>query len=100
MPSQGKDETDDSNGRVGMKTRKFLSLVVAPLFAFGLAACDVDQTQEGDLPDVDVEGGQVPEYDVDAADVDVGTATQTVVTPDIEVQNEGEAEATDGDASE
>lgn len=80
-----------------MKTRKFLSLLVAPLFAFGLAACDVDQTQEGDLPDVDVEGGQVPEYDVDAADVDVGTDTQTVITPDIDVQNEGEPEAQDGD---
>lgn len=83
-----------------MKTRKFLSLLVAPLFAFGLAACDVDQTQEGELPDVDVEGGQVPEYDVDAADVDVGTDTQTVITPDIDVQNEGEPEAQDGDASE
>lgn len=80
-----------------MKTRKFLSLIVAPLFAFGLAACDVDQTEEGELPDVDVEGGQVPEYDVDAADVDVGTDTQTVITPDVDVQNEGEPEAQDGD---
>ena len=83
-----------------MKTRKFLTLILAPLFAVGLAACDVDQTQEGDLPDVDVEGGQVPEYDVDAADVDVGTDTTTVVTPDIDVQNDGEPEAQDGDASE
>ena len=49
-----------------MKTRKFLSLILTPLFVAGIAACDVDQTQEGDLPDVDVEGGQVPEYDVDA----------------------------------
>jgi hypothetical protein len=83
-----------------MNTRKILTLVLAPVFAFGLAACDVDQTQEGDLPDVDVEGGQVPEYDVDAADVDVGTDTQTVITPDIDVQNEGEPEAQDGDATE
>ena len=80
-----------------MKTRKFLSLLVAPLFAFGLAACDVDQTEEGSLPDVDVEGGQVPEYDVDAADVDVGADTNQVITPDINVQNEGEPEAQDGD---
>lgn len=83
-----------------MKTRKFLTLFLAPVFAFGLAACDVDQTEEGELPDVDVEGGQVPEYDVDAADVDVGTDTQTVITPDIDVQNEGEPEAQDGDATE
>ncbi len=80
-----------------MKTRKFLSLIMAPLFAVGLAACDVDQTEEGELPDVDVEGGQVPEYDVDAADVDVGTDTQTVITPDVDIQNEGESEAQDGD---
>jgi hypothetical protein len=66
----------------------------------GIAACDVDQTQEGDLPDVDVEGGQIPEYDVDAADVDVGTDTSTIVTPDIDVQNDGEPEAQDGDATE
>jgi len=83
-----------------MKTRKFLSLILAPLFAFGLAACNVDQTEEGEMPDVDVEGGQVPEYDVDAADVDVGTDTQTVVTPDVDVQNEGESDAQDGDANE
>ena len=83
-----------------MKTRKFLTLILAPLFAVGLAACDVDQTEEGELPDVDVEGGAVPEYDVDAADVDVGTDTNTVVTPDIDIQNEGESEAQDGDASE
>ena len=83
-----------------MTTRKILSLMVAPLFALGLAACDVDQTEEGDLPDVDVEGGAVPEYDVDAADVDVGTDTQTVITPDVDIQNEGEPEAQDGDASE
>ena len=78
-----------------MKMRKFLSLIVAPLFVVGIAACDVDQTEEGSLPDVDVEGGQVPEYDVDAADVDVGTDTTTVITPNVDVQNDGEPEAQD-----
>lgn len=83
-------EIDDINGRMGMKTRKFLSLIIAPLFAFGLAACDVDQTEEGELPDVDVEGGQVPEYDVDAADIDIGTDTTQVITPDIDIQSPDE----------
>lgn len=77
-----------------MKTRKFLSLLIAPAMAFGLAACDVDQTEEGELPDVEVEGGQVPEYDVDAADVEVGTDTQTVVVPDVDVESP-DAEATE-----
>ncbi|HUF13389.1 MAG TPA: hypothetical protein VMN78_09835 [Longimicrobiales bacterium] len=70
-----------------MKMRKFLSLIVAPLFVVGMAACDVEQTEEGELPDVDVEGGQVPEYDVDAADVDIGTDTTTVIVPDVDVES-------------
>lgn len=70
-----------------MKTRKILALAVAPLFAFGMTACDVDQTEEGQAPDVEVEGGQVPEYDVDAADVDVGADTTTIETPDINVED-------------
>ena len=37
---------------------------------------------------------------VDAADVDVGTDTQTVVVPDVDIQNDGEPEAQDGDATE
>ncbi|HEU5208794.1 MAG TPA: hypothetical protein VFU06_05220 [Longimicrobiales bacterium] len=56
-----------------------------PALAFGLAACTAEQTEEGDLPDVDVQGGQLPEYDVDAADVEIGTDTQTVRVPDIDV---------------
>lgn len=70
-----------------MKMRKFLSLIVAPLFVVGMAACDVEQTEEGEVPDVDVEGGQVPEYDVDAADVEVGTDTATVTVPDVDVES-------------
>lgn len=70
-----------------MKMRKFLSLMIAPLFVVGIAACDVDQTEEGELPDVDVEGGQVPEYDVDAADVDVGTDTAVVEVPDVDIED-------------
>ncbi|MGH7443867.1 MAG: hypothetical protein ACREKM_03280 [Longimicrobiales bacterium] len=58
---------------------------LAPALAFGLAACSVEQTEEGEMPDVEVEGGQLPEYDVDAADVDVGTDTTTVVVPDVDV---------------
>ncbi|HEX2191226.1 MAG TPA: hypothetical protein VHG51_20115 [Longimicrobiaceae bacterium] len=58
-----------------------------PALAVGLVAggCTAEQTEEGDLPNVEVEGGNMPEYDVDAADVDVTTDTQQVVTPDIDV---------------
>lgn len=60
-----------------------------PVLAAGLVigGCTAEQTQEGEAPDVDVEGGQLPKYDVDAADVDVSADTQNVqvVTPDVDV---------------
>ena len=59
-----------------------------PVLAAGLVigGCTAEQTQEGKLPDVDVKGGQVPEYDVDAAEVQVTQDTQQVVTPNIDVK--------------
>ena len=54
---------------------------------FVIAACDVDQTKEAELPDVDVNasGGQAPEFDVDAATVNVGTENKTVQVPTVDV---------------
>lgn len=65
--------------------RKLWTGLFAMMFAIGMAACDVDKTEDGEAPDVDVQGGEMPEYDVDAADVNVGTDTQTVVVPDVDV---------------
>ncbi|WP_439133551.1 hypothetical protein [Pseudomaricurvus sp.] len=52
-----------------------------------LSACDVDQTEEGELPDVDVsmEGGNMPEYDVDTADVSVESKEVEMEVPDVDV---------------
>lgn len=61
-------------------------LVVAITSAIALAACDVDQTREAEAPDVDVEGGQVPAYDVETADVDVETRTEEIEVPEVDVQ--------------
>lgn len=61
-----------------------VALVVAA-FAFGLI--DIDQTKTAQLPDVKVEtsGGQAPAFDVDTADVDVGTKTETIEVPTVSV---------------
>ena len=70
------------------KAWKSLVLMVALLMTLSLgAACRVQQTEEGEMPDVDVqtEGGNLPEYDVDAADVDVTTEERTVKVPDVDV---------------
>lgn len=65
--------------------RKFAPIALVGCLA--LAACDVDQTKEGELPDVDVNasGGQLPEFDVDAPEVNVGTENKTVQVPTIDV---------------
>lgn len=67
-----------------MKIR-ILGALLVPAFALGLGACTVEQTEEGEMPEVEVQEGQMPEYDVDAADVDVNWDTTTVRTPDIDV---------------
>ncbi|ADJ27175.1 hypothetical protein [Nitrosococcus watsonii] len=59
-------------------------------FSFALAGCDVDKTQEGEMPDVDIqtESGQMPKYDVDTPDVDVGTEKKQIEVPDVDVDTE------------
>jgi len=66
--------------------RKTFTALLLGAASLSLAACDVEQTEEGSMPDIDVEGGNLPEYDVDAADVDVGTKTETVEVPTISVE--------------
>lgn len=84
-------------------------LTLAALFATALAGCEVEKTQEGEMPnvsadggqmpeyevektqegempDVDVEGGQMPNYNVKTPDVDVGTETKTIEVPDIDIE--------------
>lgn len=57
---------------------------LAMIAALG-GACTAEVQDEGELPEVNVEGGDMPNVDVDAADVDVTTDTQTVVVPDVDV---------------
>lgn len=64
--------------------------ILVSLFAFGLAGCDVEQTEEGELPEVSVQEGEIPEYEADTADVSAETEERTVTVPDVEVQQEEE----------
>lgn len=76
-----------------------LLLALLTVFATG---CRVRQTEEGELPDVDVsaEGGNMPEYDVDAADVDVKTEKREITVPDVDVNMPGEDKADDKNEDE
>lgn len=46
---------------------------------------EVRQTQEGQLPDVDIAGGQLPAYDIDTVDIDLETQKMKVKVPDVDV---------------
>ena len=65
--------------------KKFGVLLAALTMVFALGACSVEKTEEGQMPDVEVKGGELPEYDVDTAQVDISTGTQTVTVPDVDV---------------
>lgn len=57
-----------------------------PLFlaAAALSSCDVKKTEDGELPDVSVEGDvKLPKYDVDAPSVEVGKKKVEIPTIDI-----------------
>ncbi len=73
--------------------KKFVLAAAASTMALGLAACDVDQTEEGEMPEVDVEGGNMPEYDVEGPEVDVETGTETVEVPTVDVDVDGPDDA-------
>ena len=68
------------------------------LLALGAAAIyltDIDLTQTAELPEVSVEGGQMPAVDMDVADVDVGTETVEVEVPTVDVDLPEEENETD-----
>ena len=60
-----------------------------------LTGCDVDVADDGRLPTVDVEPGNVP--DVDVAGPEIKTEERTVEVPVIEPAQEGEANAVEGE---
>lgn len=68
--------------------KKLGMMALAMLLTVSLGACSVEQTEEGEMPDVEVKGGELPEYDVDTANVEVGTETATITTPDVDVSTE------------
>jgi len=63
--------------------RNPITLTGLALATLGLAACDMQQTEEGEMPDVDisVDEGNLPEYEVDAPEIKAGTTEMTVGVP-------------------
>jgi|SoiMethySBSTD1v2_1073268.scaffolds.fasta_scaffold94380_3 hypothetical protein len=68
-----------------MRSRLVWILAVAAL-ALPLTACTVKKTEEGELPKV--EGGKLPEYEVQPAEVQVSSTPVEVTVPDVDVSTE------------
>lgn len=81
------DGTDRRGG--GGRTIVIILVVIAvlALLAYALGLFNVDTSGELEAPDVNIttQGGEVPDVQVEAADVDVGTTTETVKLPDVDV---------------
>lgn len=72
-----------SGARVGLIVAVIAILAIIAAFAFGLI--DISQTKTGKLPEVSVQGGQAPSFDVSTAKVDVGSKSKEVDVPKVEV---------------
>ena len=71
-----------------MKTniKNYTALPLMAVASLALASCNVEKTEEGSMPEVEVTGeAKLPKYDVDAPDVDVTTEKKEIEVPKIEV---------------
>lgn len=76
---------------------RLTALTFALPFAFALTACNIEQTEKGEMPEVEVREGKLPEFDVDTVEVDVETRKTTVEVPVVDVTMPGEAKKAEGD---
>lgn len=71
-----------------MKAIGGILIVLLLILAGGIATgfIDLQRTQKGSLPEVQVKGGQLPEYEASVAKVEVGTRNETVEVPTVDVK--------------
>ncbi|WP_292292199.1 hypothetical protein [Marivita sp.] len=70
-----------------MKTGAIIGAIVLVIaVAFGVYMVDVDQTEEGVLPEVSVDSGNMPEYDTEVGDVEVDEEDVEVSVPTVDVE--------------
>ena len=89
MASDPNRPHQDTSSSGGIAKVLLIAIAVAVLIlVVGFATGLLNMSTSGNLeaPKVAVSGGEVPNVDVNAADVDVGTKTVTVEVPDVSVQ--------------
>ncbi|HLM53539.1 MAG TPA: hypothetical protein VK325_08130 [Pseudoxanthomonas sp.] len=65
-------------------------LAAVATMMLALSACTAEKTQEGELPEVEVKGGQLPQYKVKTKTVEV-----EVPDVDVEMPNDPDGKVTD-----
>lgn len=73
--------------------RTGIVIAIAAIAVMGLAGAymiDIDQTQGTELPEVSVEGGQLPEFDAELGDIEI--TEETVTVPGLEITPPSENE--------
>ncbi|GAB5448011.1 hypothetical protein [Gymnodinialimonas sp.] len=67
-----------------MRTGTIFAVAIAAIVAVvGIYMVDIDQTEQGALPDVSVEGGNLPEFEAEVGSVEI--IEETVTVPGIEI---------------
>ncbi len=74
-------------GTMKNNTKHALLSIPVLFAAAALTACDVDKVEDGEMPEVKVEGeAKLPEYDVDGPDVNVEKKKVEMEVPTIDVE--------------
>jgi hypothetical protein len=67
---------------------RFSTTIATSMLALAVG-CDIDVKEEGQLPDVKVEGGRLPDVDMRGPDIDVHQEKKDIEVPtDIDVKTE------------
>lgn len=70
-------------------------VAVLAVLAYAMGLFNLDTSGELKTPEVTVSGGEIPEVQVEAADVDVGTEDVTVEVPTVDIEPAGDDGSTD-----
>jgi hypothetical protein len=65
-------------------------IVVIVVVLMALGFINIDQTREGKMPSISVQGGQAPAFQANVGSVDVGTENRTVQVPTVGVTKPGD----------
>jgi hypothetical protein len=67
--------------------KKIAAILLVGTIGLGVAGCQVNKTKEGKMPEVKVKttDGQLPAYNVQGPDVEVGSKNDTVKVPTVKV---------------